>query len=124
MALSNTIALQSFDAGVDLSAKKNYLIALNSSGKAILSSVNARIDGVLQNNPVSGEVASLATVEGTIVKCVASAAITLGDNLAAVATGKVKTAASTNEIIGKALEAATADGDLISVLFKHAGAEA
>jgi len=43
----------------------------------------------------------------------ASAAITAGDRLAPEAAGKVKTAASGDIVIGQALEAATADDDVI-----------
>jgi hypothetical protein len=57
-----------------------------------------------------------------IVKCTASAAIAEGALVSvAGATGKIKTAApaagSNSFIVGKAMEAAAADGDLIGVLF-------
>lgn len=43
----------------------------------------------------------------------ASAAIAAGDRIAPAAAGKVQTAASGDIVIGKALEAAGADGDII-----------
>lgn len=66
-------------------------------------------------DPVNVQV--LGQKPGTIL-VTASAAITLGDMVVTAASGKVRTlpvASGTYYIIGRALEAAVADGDLINI---------
>lgn len=52
---------------------------------------------------------------GRIWRVEAGAAVTAGDRLATDADGKVVTAVATNPVVGVALEASSADGDLIRV---------
>lgn len=62
-------------------------------------------------------IALFGAAEGTR-RVVASAAITLGDMVVAAASGKVKTlpgSAGTYYIIGRAIKAAAADGDVIEI---------
>lgn len=112
----------SLEAGADLSAKQ-YYCAKVSSGKAALCSVEGEdVFGVIQNKPVSGEAAELATYGKT--KAVAGAAILIDANLMVNASGKVITATTGDTIIGKALEAAAADGNIITIMLAKNGLSA
>lgn len=119
--------LTTLKAGADLSAKQFYLVKLDSSGDVVLTSVvNEDCIGILQNKPASGERALVAQLSaGGISKLVVdgnSVNISIGDNVAASATGTgVKDASPTTDdvIIGQALEAAAADGLTIAVLLNR-----
>lgn len=52
---------------------------------------------------------------GSTLKMVAAGNITAGDYVATTAAGKIQTAVSTQYVVGRALEAATADGQVIEV---------
>ena len=71
--------------------------------------------GVALETVASGEFVPVQILG--IGKCVASAAVTLGDKLMLTATGagKVSTSAGAANEVGIALQAATADGDVIMV---------
>lgn len=105
-------------ADADLSAKQYFLVTKTATGVA-LAGANARVLGPLMDKPKSGEFGAVQ-VSG-VAKVKAGAAIAIGDYLksdaagkAAVATGEA--AGTLVEIFGIALEAATADLDVISVL--------
>lgn len=72
--------------------------------------VGAAEYGVAQNAPVAIRLWN----SGGTIHCIADAAITAGNAVYAGASGKVSPAGTT--IIGYAMEAATADGDIIEVL--------
>jgi len=57
-----------------------------------------------------------------ISRAVAGAAISLNDAVASDANGKLRTAQAGDTPLGRALEAAAADGDIVSVLLNIAGA--
>jgi len=117
----------SFKANADLDTKQYYLVEQVAGEKVDLPDNNADICiGVLLNKPKSGENASVRMLNSA-GSCwmVASAAIAEGDLvvMADVTTaankGKIRTlptAVGTYYIVGKALEAATADGDIIEVM--------
>lgn len=80
--------------------------------------------GVSTNNP-DGSVGDGATIAATrlgVERVVASAAITAGAKVAPAAGGKARTAVSGDHVAGIALDAAAADGDIISVLLAFGGA--
>ena len=102
-------------AGEDLSSSKYYIVQLDASGDVeIGESATDLLVGVLQNKPASGG-AALYRFAGT-TKMVASAAISIGDFVTSTAAGKaVTTTTDKNVVLGRALEAAAADGDIIEV---------
>lgn len=103
------------NAGEDLSSSRYYAVQLDASGNVeIAESATDLLVGVLQNKPESGG-AALYRFAGT-TKMVASAAISIGDWVTTTSAGKaVATTTDKNVVLGRALEAATADGDIIEV---------
>lgn len=93
-------------------------------GAALPGGADVTFMGVTLEDGLSGEYRPVA-IAGGIVACVASAAIARGAYVSvAGATGKIKTAApaagSNSFVLGKAQEAAGADGDIIGVLLAPA----
>lgn len=87
---------------------------------ALPAAADANFIGVTMENGLSGERRPIA-VAGGIVKCTAQAAITEGAWVSIQGvTGKIKAAApsagSNSYVLGKAMQAAAADGDIIGVL--------
>lgn len=121
-------------AGADLSTKQYFAVKVNSSGQAVLAGAGEAAIGILQNNPASGQVATVRTAYTT--KAAAGGTIAAGARVASDANGKmvVATAGRTNtsdagasadaligsNVIGTALEGG-ADGEIIAVLIQHAG---
>lgn len=70
--------------------------------------------GVLENKPVANQAATVTYLGQVRVR--AGAAITAGRTFTANASGRAVTATSGSLVIGKALEAAAADGDLITAM--------
>lgn len=102
-------------ASGDLSTKQFYICIVDSNGEvAVNTSAGGVVDGVLQDNP-DARYKACSLASAGITKCVASAAISKGALVMSTATGKAATATTTNFFFGRALEAATADGDIITV---------
>jgi len=120
MAHENSLKCVTGLAGADLSAKQYYAVNIGAALAVTLHTGDGTtFDGILQNDPASGRGAIVALRSaGGISKAVAGAAITAGADLMSATSGKLITATSTKKTIAKALEAATADGDIITVLFK------
>lgn len=119
-AYENPLLIKSFPANGDLSSSQYKVVELGSSG---VSATNATTDvpvGVLQNKPTTGLAADVMMLG--ISRCIAVAAITKGVKVSCTAAGKVQTAATGQHIVGIALEAASADGDIIPVLLTLGGA--
>ena len=115
--LSDSQVVLSIPAGADLSAKQYTFVKL--SGSTVISAA-AATDlpiGVLLNDPTSGETAAVA-VSG-VVKLEASAAISVGALVGTTSTGLgVSLTAGTDTtkyILGRAVTAAGASGDIITV---------
>lgn len=126
-------------AGADLSSSQFRAVTVNSSGRVVAATAGQHAIGVLQNNPTSGQAATIRV--GGVSKFAAGAAITLqngGRLVASDATGRAvaATAATVNtsdagaaadavagsNVLGIALEAAGAAGVVIAVLLTHSGA--
>lgn len=107
---------KSFRAG---GAIGQYLRVKLTAGLLALAGIADREIGTMESSSfASGEpkAVRLRTACGTI-KMVANGAITQGANVFTAASGKISaTAGSTSYLIGQALEAAGADGDVIEVL--------
>lgn len=107
------------EAAADLSSSQYHLVVVNSSGKAALAGAGGNVAGAIQNEPAAGEAVSIRS-QG-ITKVVAGAAITAGALVEANASGRAITA-TTNPVFGIALQSASGNGAIISVLITHAGA--
>lgn len=77
---------------------------------------SAAVVGVAGFDAKSGD--SVTVYFGSVQRLVASAAIAAGAKVVSAATGKAATIGANANPIGLALEPATADGDVIDVLFK------
>lgn len=106
---------KTFTAGAAIA---KYLRVHLSSGKLAASGITQREIGTIEDASFAdGDVRAvrLASAAGTC-KMVASAAISQGALVYTAASGKVGPSASTAFVIGTALEAAAADGDVIEVV--------
>lgn len=94
----------------------------NASGKSldvVLASTNDQILGIACEDPAVGPGDAVEVQHLGVAKVLAGAAVSLFDLVSCDSTGRVVTAAAaaatSKYLVGKALEAATAAGDLISV---------
>lgn len=105
------------EANADLSAKTYYIVkwtAANQCGLA--AAATDKFAGVLQNKPKSGEAAAIRSMGTTKLVVDATTDIAVGDRITSDSAGKgIKTTTDTDNTIGTAMEAATADGDIIEV---------
>ena len=112
-------ALKDFErtgtAGEDLSSSKYLIVQLDASGNIEIGEGGTDLlVGVLQNKPESGE-AALYRFAGT-TKVVASAAIAIGALVTSASDGEaVTTTTDKDVVVGRALEAAGAAGDIIEI---------
>ena len=111
----------SLPAGSDLSAKQYYCGKV-SSGVLALAGAGEDCDGIIQNKPIAAEPGELCNFG--VTKVIAGAAISVDANLTPDTNGKAVTATTGDVIFGKALEAATAANQLISVMFYKNGISA
>ncbi len=114
----------SFEAATNISTKQYYLVKQVIGGKIDIPNVDEDICiGVLLNKPLAGETASVRMLNSA-GSCwmVASAAITEGSFVVmAIGTerGKIRAlpaVAGNYYIVGKAIESATANGDIIEIM--------
>ena len=106
-------------ADADLSTHKYKLVKMTATGVALCDTLNERVLGVLTNKPNAAGKSAQVQVAG-IAKLMAGAAIARGAFVKVDATGRAitQTAEATGTqvyVIGQALEAAAAAGDLIAV---------
>ena len=111
-------------ATATLASKQYYIVQASSTAGEVKQSDTAATDpilGIVQNDPAAGEVAEVA-FQG-ICKAAAETGVSYGDSLTVSSTGRVKTTTTDGDrIVGLALEATTAAGDIIPVLLSlHAG---
>ncbi len=116
MAYSEALHSISLNAARDLSNYQYRFVQVDSDGQVdYVQSAGGSAIGVLQNKPDAAGRAGTVALIG-ITKIVASAAIAAGADVSSAADGRAVTAASTYKILGKALEAADAAGDIISMV--------
>lgn len=128
--LSHPVMPLTFEAGVDLSGYKNRFVSMSADGQidptpatgagflGILYDIDSDTDA-----PAAGDECYVLCLGVGVVE--AAEAITPGQEVASAgATGKAVVVAATERILGIALEEATADGQLISVLIVHGGIKA
>lgn len=125
MSQSTNSNEKTFLASEDLSAKQFYIVQMDASGDAeVGEGATDLLIGVLQNTPASGQAARVRFA-GTS-KVVASDVIAIGAYVTSTAAGKAVTTTTQGDVvIGQALEAAAADGDIIEIMlskFTYVGA--
>ena len=117
MAVSNYHRLQYGKAGTDLSKGHGLFVKLGSDGRYLPTTaatdavVGPVIIGVEENFELG-----ICMERGVLVPAMASGAIAVGAKVVHGADGKIATAASGN-YIGICQEAATADGDIVTIIF-------
>lgn len=113
-------------ANADLSAQQFKVVSLQSTAGicqlAATSILVSKVVGLLQNNPKSGEAAEVA-YSGIAKGIAGTSTIAVGSVLAVNTTSRlVGTTTDNIQAIGKSLTAASAIGDVISVLLMPGGA--
>jgi len=123
MAVERVLNPIGMRAAADLSDKQFYIVEI--TGADTVNVCDAATDvpfGVLQNDPKSGETAVIAYADGEITKVVSdgsATAIAIGDQLGTNASGKaVKKTLSGELVLGRALEASSADGIIIAMVIE------
>lgn len=103
------------EASGDLSAGQHHFVEIDGNGQIVLISGSGDpAIGVLQNKPVAQ--GNEGAIMGTgISKVVAGAAVTVGALVMSNAAGRAITATSGEVVLGRALEAAGGDGEVIPV---------
>lgn len=114
MSQEHLVFTRSLKAGADLSSNQHYFVK-QSSGQAVLcDTLGEKSEGILNNAPESGAMARIGQL-GT-AKVVASAAIAVDAWVTTNAAGKaVATTTAGHVVRGRAIEAASADGDIIQI---------
>lgn len=114
---------RSFFAAADLSAKQFFIVELTAS--QTVNACNAATDipvGVLQNDPKSGEEATVREMGVTKVVSDGTTPIAIGDFVGTNNAGKaVKKTTDKDYIIGRAESASSADGVIITVDMAYRG---
>ena len=119
---------QQFDSGcvpmtADAAIAQFARVIFESDGRCVTAGITEIGDGIAQTPALAaGDVISVKVWNsGGTFKMIAVEASAVAANLYTEASGKVQdTAASTSFLFAKALEAATADGDIIECVLLHA----
>lgn len=128
MATEQNLQYFSFSAtaNADLSASPYCFVTINSTAGTLglprvdLSAAAANADGVLQDKPnAAGKTCTVS--HGGLTKITASAAIAIGSKIGCAANGQARVAVTSDYIMGTAIEAATAQGQIISMLLIRGG---
>lgn len=111
----------SLPVAADYSADQYRFVSVDANGRALRGVLNARVIGVLQNDPsVLGYVGVIA-VAG-VTKVVAGAAVAAGASVTTDSAGRAVAVTSADAFeAGIALQAGAAAGDLIPVLLMPHG---
>jgi hypothetical protein len=116
--IANAAVKITLEAGEDLSAKQYFFVKI-SAGKAVLCSGATDVPiGVLQNDPASGEEASITVVGGTKIKSSASiaAGVKIGTNGDGKADAKTAGSDTTEYIVGQVILGAGADNEILTAV--------
>ena len=108
------ISLPGLTASATLAAHQYKIVKLASTaGQVIVAAANTdKIIGAVQNDPAAGEPADICAIG--VGKVQAQANVAFGDWLTSDTTGRAKATTSASDIIlGQALEAASAAGDIV-----------
>ena len=125
MAIEEALVSISLVASADLSAKQYFAIeAVDTSGvaQAGLAGNGERILGVLQNDPTSGQAATIG-ISG-VTKASAGGTIAAAADVSVDAAGEFVASATGDVIIGVNVGLTAADGDIFSLFLQPRGAAA
>ncbi len=115
MAHSNNLTLESYVASSDMNTSQFHIVDITAAFKVDHAAANVGF-GVVQNKPLAGEHASVAT-RGT-TKVSAGVAVSVGDLITSAASGFAAVVASGNAaeklVLGRAVTAA-ASGSVFSM---------
>ncbi len=121
--ISNGTLKVTLIAGADLSSSQYKFVKMSADNTCVICAAATDVPiGVLQNDPASGEEASVTVIGGT--KLTASAAIAagikIGTNNAGKADAKIAGTDTTEYTVGQVLSASGADGDLLTAVINCA----
>jgi hypothetical protein len=117
MATQESVTSVTYIAAADLRTSQYRFVEVTATGAVNLCADDAHADGVLLNDPNTGEAATVA-VQG-VVKVRCGAAVTRGGDVSSGANGQAKTR-TTGAVNGTALETGAANR-IISILFHPRG---
>ena len=112
-----SVSVRDFEKSIlaDAAVTAYNVIKVTSTGCDVATGATDKIIGVAQATCAAAEQAVVRF--GGTSKVIASAAVSAGDRVTATTSGKVVTTVTDHQtIVGMALEAAAADGDIIEVL--------
>jgi len=118
MAIQENFQTITLVAGADLSELQYRFVGVNASGEAVAAGAGASAIGVLQNDPLQGQAATIA-ISG-VIKVEAGGVVTRGGPVASGANGVAANAANDDNVLGTALDTG-ANGRIISMLFQKNG---
>jgi len=105
-------------ATATLAAKQYYVVKASTTAGEVKVGATAATDpilGIVQNDPAAGEVALVAC--GGVALAAAETSVIFGSSVTVSTTGRVKsTDTDGNRVVGIALAASSAAGDIIPVL--------
>jgi hypothetical protein len=116
----NSSGFSHLTAAADYSSNQYHLGYVDSSGTITLgATLGARVSGIINNEPQSGESVDLITAGVGKVRC--GGTVTAGDKLVCAASGEAVTQTRADQyVVGRALEGG-ADNSVISMLLTHEG---
>ena len=112
--MKNNTGIRSFVANATIPYGARVML---SNGKVVLAdATSANHLGIAQNDAVADQVVavSLTNAPGT-QEMIAAVAVTAGALVYPAANGKINVTAGSNDPVGRALQAASADGEIIEV---------
>jgi hypothetical protein len=118
MAIQEAVISITLSAAADLRTHQYKFVEVTSTGAVNLVADDGHADGVLLNDPNTGEAAIVGIVGVLKVKC--GAVVTRGANVASGANGAAKNTDTGSAVNGTALDTG-ANGRIISVLFHPRG---
>jgi len=107
-------------ASADLTSSQFLFTKVDGEKTVGLAGAGEAIDGVVQNNPNTGEAATVWGV-GSVTKVYAGAAVAAGAFVTPNANAKAVTAASGNYIAGRCITAAANADELITLFITQPG---
>lgn len=118
MSTSANVAIISFEAAADLTAKQYYCAKLDSAGKAdVQTTAGGPVIGAIMENAKSTAGHAVGIAQGSKVQFIAGGVIAPGGKCASDNAGKLVAAVALDAIVGYYEGAAnSASGDLITVV--------
>lgn len=122
MATESFGVFQSFKAAADYSAKQYFLMYVSAADTVTICGTRGTVCGILYNKPILGAAAQVLTACGVLAKVSASGAVNVGQLVESDTNGQAVAftfdGAGTTEtyMVGRAVTASTATGQIITVL--------